>query len=109
MCLTHQFMITKCLFITAVMLPFLADTRAIASTIEEAQKLQQGGRYSEAITIYEKVLTENPKDTAAAANQAYCYERLGDFRLAARKIYRCNLARQNVGALDFSRRVLRCN
>ena len=85
MCVTHESMITKCLFITAVMLPFLADTRAIASTIEEAQKLQQVGRYSEAITVYEKVLTETPKDTAAAVNQAYCYERIGDFRLAAEK------------------------
>ena len=85
MCLKHQFFVTKCLFITAVMLPNLVDTQAVASTLEEAQKLQQAGRYSDAITIYERALTENPKDPAAAANQAYCYERLGDFRLAAEK------------------------
>ena len=72
------------------------------------QKLQQGGKYSEAITLYEKVLTENPKDAAAAANQAYCYERLGDFRLAAEK-YTVAVSQKNVGAIDIAGRVLRSN
>lgn len=43
MSLTYQFMITKCFFTALSMLSFLLETKAIASTTEEAIKLQQQG------------------------------------------------------------------
>jgi uncharacterized protein (TIGR03067 family) len=83
MSLTYRFMITKCFFAALSMLSFLLETKAIASTTEEAIKLQQQGRYSDAISIYEKVLSEKPGDSVAAVNQAYCNERIGEFQRAA--------------------------